>query len=389
MSTHHGTTGIQSLQISYFGYGPTCGSTNSALPPTSIGGRIVNRARALLGFPEKQHQHSTPHPQLIEALWYQTDVPTSKIKALEASSPHLIIPPSSPSNLLKPHDTSDSDDDADRLDDHLQAIRAEMWALNPDLWVGRWLFIVPGLAKMSWYERLVVSVAADGGTIIDVGCGVGGDLRRLAEDVPVLSKGGPSPRLIGLDSRPQHFDIGNRLFGPPSSSVEFISADILDWNSYRPHLPPAARILIDELKSQADVVVLNMLLSDFCWEYQLRKVLASAADLVKPGGRIVGYTLAISDGKAGQFGGPWERYARFFHDRQSFRAMCYDLTSLPDVSDGSAWDLEEVELFDLKDIGWEGDDVAWMSDSSLPWSLRDRPRVEDLKGLAFSVKRRE
>ncbi|EHA51856.1 hypothetical protein MGG_05841 [Pyricularia oryzae 70-15] len=387
MPAQPGTIDTQSLQIPYFAYGPTCGSSQSDAPATSIGDRIASRARSLLGFlgfPGKQDRRTTPETRRVDAVWYQSDVPTSKIKARQASSPHLIIPPTSPSTLLKPDDASDSDDDADRLADHLQAIHAELWALNPDPWVGRWLFIVPGLAKMPWYVRLVVSVAANGGTIADVGCGVGGDLRRLAEDASAAANGGPSPRLIGLDSRPQHFDVGDRLFGPPPLCVEFESADILDWNRYRPHLPPAARNLIEELKSRADVVVLNMLLSDFCWEDQLREVLASAANLVKPGGRVVGYTLAVPDGKAGVFRAPWERNSRFLHDTWSFRAICFDLRLLPGLSSDSSWDLEEVELFDLKDIGWEGDDSAWLSDSSLHWSLHDRPRVEHLKGLAFS-----
>ncbi|TLD17325.1 uncharacterized protein PgNI_02238 [Pyricularia grisea] len=128
---------------------------------------------------------------------------------------------------------------------------------------------------MAWSQHIVISMTANGTTIIDVGC------------------------------------------GPLPSSVEFKYADILDWNSYLAHLPLAARNMMDKLTRQADVFMLKMLLSEVCWEYQLRKVLASAAKLVKPCGRVVGYTLAMADGKSGVFGPPWERYSRFSHDRLS------------------------------------------------------------------------
>lgn len=110
--------------------------------------------------------------------------------------------------------------EGEELANHVHTIRDRVWAFAPYPCTGRGLFLLPGLSGMKiWPE--VVEAAKDGKTILDLGCGLGQDIRRLRYDAvgssnsDVDSDGNDEAinlNLYASDARKGMWDMGGELF---------------------------------------------------------------------------------------------------------------------------------------------------------------------------------
>ncbi|RAL16039.1 class I SAM-dependent methyltransferase [Aspergillus homomorphus CBS 101889] len=94
---------------------------------------------------------------------------------------------------------------ADELENHVRDIANQGWSIKAYPCFAKFLFLQFDLTHSPAYEAIIRHTQA-GGLFLDLGCGLGQDIRRLAYD------GAPGDRLIGLDLVPEFVYLGYQLF---------------------------------------------------------------------------------------------------------------------------------------------------------------------------------
>ena len=203
---------------------------------------------------------------------------------------------------------SNSEDPASSpLAQHIIAIRTKAWAVYPWPCIGLYQFVNPNISLSTRYPEIVRRLKEDNHRLLDLGCCVGQDIRRLVAD------GVPPQQLMGADLDQGFIDLGHELFSDGASSaspvsIEFITGDIFD-NSFA-----------TTQKGTFDIVNANMFLHIF----DLKKQTEAAnriAELLssKPGSLVVGRQLGSKEGKEEINGlGTWNV---FRHNVQTFGDM--------------------------------------------------------------------
>jgi hypothetical protein len=319
-------------------FGPTCGSRYPEETKTDTLRRILRWLHIL----------APPPPPDTSISWYEEELPLSKI---QRAAPLLVFiagseyDPDSTSIELKASELA-----------RLHELRALLWAICPDPWVGRWTFLNPGLSRMPWYST-VVSQASSGAIVADIGCGVGLDLRQLANDADVTPG-----KLYAVDSRPAIWDIGEKLFGV-DERIKFLTADVVDQ---------LADTKLGSLKGKVDIVVACHLLDQSQYPDHM-DTLQRLAELSHIGTRVVGYTLGAT-GKEVTARSIFENdYGyRFCHDPRSLKMAWGCIAERTETK----WEFESCEMIKLEEVGWDREDLKYA-------------KVFDLKALHFIITRRE
>ena len=112
-----------------------------------------------------------------------------------------------------------------RLRDHLIAVRGRAWEKFNYPCLGRWRFLQFSIQQTPIYREILDECTNRGATIIDFGCCLGQDVRRLIHD------GVPIERIRGYELDPFFIERGYELFGDGDSMREhrvFTPADIFD-----------------------------------------------------------------------------------------------------------------------------------------------------------------
>ena len=203
---------------------------------------------------------------------------------------------------------SNSEDPASYpLAQHFIAIRTKAWAVYPWPCIGLYQFVNPNLSLSTRYPEIVRRLKEDNHRLLDLGCCVGQDIRRLVAD------GVPPQQLMGADLDRGFIDLGYELFsdGPSSASplsTEFIIGDIFD-----PAFATAQR-------GTFDIVNANMFLHVFDLKKQMEAANRIAELLApKPGSLVVGRQLGSEEGKEEKnSAGSWNV---FRHNVQTFKDM--------------------------------------------------------------------
>lgn len=275
----------------------------------------------------------------------------------------------------------------EELAQHIHTIRGRVWALAPYPCIGRGWFLLPGGVSGLWVWPDVVEAARDGQTILDLGCGLGQDLRRLqAEAIGDGNKETPTTKLnlYASDVRREMWDMGCELFRDKNGNgkQQPVAAKFLCADARRVRLDgrPGASFgeggRLEEIRGRVDVVMMSQLLDLFFWHDQLA-VGRTIVELSRVGTKVVGCTFGVVEGGAGEVQREGDLgLLRMYHDVHSFGTLWWDIGE----STGTSWKVEVKEV-EFDQWGYDGDDIAWLKEPS-PKGLKCTPT-----GLQFVVVR--
>ncbi|KAK3385502.1 hypothetical protein B0H63DRAFT_183533 [Podospora didyma] len=223
----------------------------------------------------------------------------------------------------------------DRLEQTVINLRNRAWLTWPYPCIGQFRFLKLSLANRDdLYPRLLARLQA-GDTILDLGCCLGQDIRKLAFD------GAPATSLFGAELKADFIDLGYELFRDRdrANRATFFQADILDQEG------PLA-----EYRWQFDVLNLGMVVHLFSRAEQLA-LFKHAIKLLKPatpGTAIIGQAWGHLDGVATPAEPGKER---FKHNVETFKALVAEI----EAETGTRWEVN-AELdseFDAAERPWD------------------------------------
>ncbi|KAI9743049.1 MAG: hypothetical protein M1818_003344 [Claussenomyces sp. TS43310] len=213
--------------------------------------------------------------------------------------------------------------------------RDQAWAIRSYPCTGLGVWLVPFISRSPAYATILQRLRA-GATFMDVGCFLGGDLRRLVFD------GAPSANMYGVDIV-SHWEVGQALYRDEGRfDAHFIQADILSLEN------PALKAL----QGRIDVISISAVLHQWDWKNQLeaaKKLVAFA----KPGALVVGYQ--IGNIEAQEVVNTTLKMSQWRHDPASFAKLWNQVGA----ETGTTWKTQ-ASLLSWEDMGWDPADQAWL-----------------------------
>jgi hypothetical protein len=132
--------------------------------------------------------------------------------------------------------------------------RDRAWEVFPYPCIGQLRFIDLSLSRSPAYARVLSSLHA-GSKLLDLGCCVAQDMRKLVHD------GAPAGQLYGAELEAPFIEMGYELFRDRESfKAHFMVADIFDVSEERP---------LKELEGKMDIMHAGLFLHLFNWEEQV------------------------------------------------------------------------------------------------------------------------
>ena len=174
-----------------------------------------------------------------------------------------------------------------------------------------------------------------GDTLMDVGCFLGGDLRRLACD------GAPSDKMYGVDIV-SHWEVGYALYRDKGRfDAKFIEANILSDDP-----------TLMALKGRIDVISVSSVIHQWRWEGQI-EVAKKLVAFSKPGSLVVGYQIGNEKGREIMVRALRMRVWR--HDPTSFEKMW----SVVGAETNTTWKTK-AWLRSWAEMGWDPKDQSFL-----------------------------
>jgi SAM-dependent methyltransferase len=203
--------------------------------------------------------------------------------------------------------------------------REKAWNIRPYPCTGIGTFLEPSISRHPAYST-ILSRLKSGGKLLDVGCYVGQDLRRLALDEA------PSDGLFGNDIV-NHWDLGYEFFNDRDRFLaSYVESDILFPNKE-----------LSKLHGKMDVIFIVHVLHQWDWATQI----LACKELVRllkaaPGSLVVGYQGGTKDLAARTKWNKENNQNKFtLHDADTFRRM-WDVVG---EETGTKWSTE-AEMVD-------------------------------------------
>lgn len=217
---------------------------------------------------------------------------------------------------------------------------------------------MPSISAFPEYPKVLARAQA-GDSVLDLGCGLGQDLRLLAVD-------GVSPRnMYASDISRELWDLGFELFNDRDKmAAKFIQANILHAGSG-----------LGQLKGMVDIIIANQFMHLFDWEEQ-RVVMKRVVELSKLGTILIGYQRAQVPPR--ELERQWGNM--FYHDEETYRK----LWRIVELETESKWEVE-VKLVDLSEWGMEEEDSDWMPEGKKGINFVVTRRSEEMGGVLWSA----
>ena len=215
--------------------------------------------------------------------------------------------------------------------------RERAWAVRayPCTGIGIWL---QPLLPLSPAYSSILSRLQQGGSLLDIGCFLGQDLRRLTFD------GAPSDRLYGVDIV-SHWDVGYSFFRDRDHfKAHFYESDILVPNS-----------ALQELRGKIDIVVINLVLHQWDLETQkaaLKQVVGLSAGA---GAMLVGCQIGSRDNQATVKHIGKAAPGVYWHDQASFVKLWDEVGRETETR----WETE-ARLVEYEEYQWKLEDVEYL-----------------------------
>ncbi|KAI9658081.1 MAG: hypothetical protein M1821_002741 [Bathelium mastoideum] len=220
---------------------------------------------------------------------------------------------------------------------HVYEIRDKAWAIRsyPCTGIGMWL--KTNLPKFPNYAQ-VLDILKAGGSLLDIGCFMGHDLRRIVFD------GAPAEKIYATDIV-NHWDLGYELFRDSDRfSAHFIEADILHPNER-----------LQALTGTLDVVTIMCVIHQWEWDDQVL-ALTQIAKLLKPtpGSLAMGYQLG-SIGQNYHPKGDLHKSAVYLHSPDTLSRMWNEVGE----QTGSKWTCSS-EFKTWEEMQWDAKDAMFL-----------------------------
>lgn len=221
--------------------------------------------------------------------------------------------------------------------------REQAWPLGEFPCIGLWMFLLPGIAGFPEFPTILEIARQNRAKILDLGCGLGQDLRLLA------AHGISTDRMWALDIEPHLWKLGFELFRDEGRMrASFIHADFLKGNI-------ADDVRFSPLRGHVDLVLASQFLHLFDWEDQLAAS-KRIVSLSKPGTMLVGFQQGRKQARA--YIRPWGMM--FYHNQDSF----LQLWRLVQQQTDTQWTVV-VSAVALQDWGMQDDDLEWMPEDRI------------------------
>ncbi|CAG9948842.1 unnamed protein product [Clonostachys rosea f. rosea IK726] len=203
------------------------------------------------------------------------------------------------------------------VEQHLISVRNLAWEVNPMPCLGRFLFTELHMAHDEELHKTVLRRLQSGDRLIDVGCCLGQDIRKLIHD------GAPAENLVGLDLDERFFEAGFQLFKDSDTKARFVKANILRQS-------PA----LDEMNQSFDMAYMDMFLHMLSWDDQITAC-KTIVSLLKPvqGSFFAGESAGHVHGIPTQ--ATWNKLT-FRHNEASFKKLMQQVSE----ETGSKWDVK-------------------------------------------------
>lgn len=217
--------------------------------------------------------------------------------------------------------------------------RDQAWDIRSYPCTGLGVWLVPFISCSPAYSDILQRLRDDSNArLIDIGCFLGSDLRRLAFD------GARTENMYGIDII-SHWDVGFNLYRDKDRfKAHFIEANMLcvDEN-------PALR----ELKGTADIVSVSAIFHQWDWINQLEGAKRVALYTKGPGSLVVGYQIGNVEGK--QLINKTLKVPQYRHNPESFTKMWNQVGA----ETGTEWKIS-ARLLNWEQMGWDPKDNEWM-----------------------------
>lgn len=213
----------------------------------------------------------------------------------------------------------------DEILSHIISTRDALWDIFPWPCIGQFRFLDLSFSKQPSYDRILALLRSGNDRMIDVGCCLAQDLRKLAYD------GAPSSSLFGIEIEPRFVEMGYDFFkdrdSPSFRDVTLIRGDFLDKSLG--DMEP-----ISALMGSFGIVHVGMVLHIFDWEGQI----AACGRLVEflrdeKGSMIVGQSVGDLEGKEVYI--PGRKKHIFKHNVETFKEMWMEIGR----RHGTQWDV--------------------------------------------------
>jgi SAM-dependent methyltransferase len=201
-------------------------------------------------------------------------------------------------------------------------------------------FLDPMIAKSPAYPT-IISRLQRGDSLLDIGCFVGQDLRRLVFD------GAPATNLFGVDIV-NHWDVGYELFRDNAKfSAKFIETDILNPNED-----------LKALTGKMDIISVTHVLHQ--WEFEGQLAAAKQLSLYsRPGTIVIGYQVGRVEGSTLKSGEIGSSYQNMLHDLGSWKEMWHKVGE----ATGTKW-TSDTKLRTWKECGYNPEETAYLGENS-------------------------